>query len=305
MRCVLLFFAAFLARHAANIHSTLVREIQLENESRQLARRYQDEKQRALSASEEKSRFLAAASHDLRQPVHALVLLVEALRARNQSESLAPLVEQLASGAQTIDLLFRSLLDLSKLESRKTSPTLEPVDLGEVITEVVQQFLPDARAKGLALTQRIPPLPVFGMAEPVLLRRALFNLLQNALRYTSHGGVMVALRVRQKHLRIEVWDTGIGIAPEHQKDIFSSYYQVENPSVIRARGWAWGWRSTRSACGCCGAPTACARSPGAARCSGWRCGPCRPRSRRRWPPSRAASRSAPCWSSLAFPAWCS
>lgn len=240
MRCVLLFFAAFLARHAANIHSTLVREIQLENESRQLARRYQDEKQRALSASEEKSRFLAAASHDLRQPVHALVLLVEALRARNQSESLAPLVEQLASGAQTIDLLFRSLLDLSKLESRKTSPTLEPVDLGEVITEVVQQFLPDARAKGLALTQRIPPLPVFGMAEPVLLRRALFNLLQNALRYTSHGGVMVALRVRQKHLRIEVWDTGIGIAPEHQKDIFSSYYQVENPERDPSQGLGLG-----------------------------------------------------------------
>ncbi|MWP02982.1 hybrid sensor histidine kinase/response regulator, partial [Escherichia coli] len=154
---------------------TLVREIQLENESRQLARRYQDEKQRALSASEEKSRFLAAASHDLRQPVHAIVLLVEALRARNQSESLAPLVEQLASGAATIDLLFRSLLDLSKLESRKTSPTLEPVDLGEVITEVVQQFMPDARAKGLTLTARIPPLPVYGMAEPVLLRRALFN----------------------------------------------------------------------------------------------------------------------------------
>nr|AAA03213.1 virulence regulator protein [Ralstonia solanacearum] len=240
VRGVLLFFAAFLARHAANIHSTLVREIQLENESRQLARRYQDEKQRALSASEEKSRFLAAASHDLRQPVHALVLLVEALRARNQSETLAPLVEQLPSGAQTIDLLFRSLLDLSKLESRKTSPTLEPVDLGEVITEVVQQFLPDARAKGLALTQRIPPLPVFGMAEPVLLRRALFNLLQNALRYTSHGGVMVALRVRQKHLRIEVWDTGIGIAPEHQKDIFSSYYQVENPERDPSQGLGLG-----------------------------------------------------------------
>lgn len=240
VRGVLLFFAAFLARHAANIHSTLVREIQLENESRQLARRYQDEKQRALSASEEKSRFLAAASHDLRQPVHALVLLVEALRARNQSESLAPLVEQLASGAQTIDLLFRSLLDLSKLESRKTSPTLEPVDLGEVITEVVQQFLPDARAKGLTLTQRIPPLPVFGMAEPVLLRRALFNLLQNALRYTSHGGVMVTLRVRQKHLRIEVWDTGIGIAPEHQKDIFSSYYQVENPERDPSQGLGLG-----------------------------------------------------------------
>ncbi|CAJ0739781.1 Sensor histidine kinase RcsC [Ralstonia edaphis] len=240
LRGVLLFFAALLTRHAVNIHNTLVREIQLENESRQLARRYQDEKQRALSASEEKSRFLAAASHDLRQPVHAIVLLVEALRARNQSESLAPLVEQLASGAATIDLLFRSLLDLSKLESRKTSPTLEPVDLGEVITEVVQQFMPDARAKGLTLAARIPPLPVFGMAEPVLLRRALFNLLQNALRYTERGGVMVALRVRQKHLRIEVWDTGIGIAPEHQKDIFSTYYQVENPERDPSQGLGLG-----------------------------------------------------------------
>ena len=92
-----------------------------------LERKVQERTRDLEAANAAKTRFLAAAGHDLRQPVHAIVLLVEALRARNQSESLAPLVEQLASGAATIDLLFRSLLDLSKLESRKTSPTLEPV----------------------------------------------------------------------------------------------------------------------------------------------------------------------------------
>jgi len=239
VQMLLLVYVVMLARHALNLHHTLVRAIQLESDSRRLAKRFQEEKERALHASEEKSRFLAAASHDLRQPVHALVMLVEALRARNQSSSLHPLVEQVAAGTQTIDLLFRSLLDLSKLEGRKVLPTLEPCELGSLIRDVNSQFAADARDGNLSLTARVPE-ELYAMAEPVLLRRALFNLVQNALRYTKRGGVLVTARQRRKHVRLEVWDTGAGITPEHLPDIFSPYYQVANPERDPSHGLGLG-----------------------------------------------------------------
>ncbi len=236
---LLVIYGLMLSRHAFNLQVTLVRAIQLEGDSRRLARQFQDEKERALHASEEKSRFLAAASHDLRQPVHALVMLVEALRARNQSSALHPLVEQVAAGTQTIDLLFRSLLDLSKLEGRKVLPTLEPCELGALIRDVMSQFAADARESGLTLTPRVPD-ELYAMAEPVLLRRALFNLVQNALRYTQRGGVLVTARQRRKNVRLEVWDTGAGVTPEHLPDIFSPYYQVHNPQRDPSQGLGLG-----------------------------------------------------------------
>lgn len=154
VQLLLAIYALMLARHVLNLQHTLVRAIQVESDTRRLAKQFQEEKERALHASEEKSRFLAAASHDLRQPVHALVMLVEALRARNQSSSLHPLVEQVAAGTQTIDLLFRSLLDLSKLEGRKVLPTLEPCDLNALIHDVMSQFAADARERALAQPAR-------------------------------------------------------------------------------------------------------------------------------------------------------
>ncbi|MCZ3114805.1 hypothetical protein NYZ21_20420, partial [Acinetobacter baumannii] len=107
--------------------------------------------------------------------------------------ALRPLVEQVAAGTQTIDLLFRSLLDLSKLEGRKVLPTLEPCDVGQLVREVCNQFAGDAQASGLRLSPRVAG-ELHAMAEPVLLRRALFNLVQNALRYTRQGRVLVAAR---------------------------------------------------------------------------------------------------------------
>lgn len=233
------FYAGLLAYHALSIHRTLCREIALERGSRRLARRFYEERQRALEASEEKSRFLAAASHDLRQPVHALVMLVEALRVRNRSDDLHPLVEQVAAGTQTIDLLFSSLLDLSKLEGRKQLPQLVPCDIAALIDEVVNQFSGDARANGLTLRGN-RPAELNALAEPVMLRRALYNLVQNALRYTPDGGVIVRGRLRAGDVRIEVWDTGVGIASAHTAEIFSPYFQVENAHRDLSQGLGLG-----------------------------------------------------------------
>lgn len=233
------FYAGLLAYHALSIHRTLCREIALERGSRRLARRFYEERQRALEASEEKSRFLAAASHDLRQPVHALVMLVEALRARNRSDDLHPLVEQVAAGTQTIDLLFSSLLDLSKLEGRKQLPQLVSCDITALIDEVVSQFSGDARANNLTLRGN-RPAELIALAEPVMLRRALYNLVQNALRYTPDGGVIVRGRLRAGDVRIEVWDTGVGIASAHTAEIFSPYFQVQNAHRDLSQGLGLG-----------------------------------------------------------------
>ncbi len=236
---LVLAYAGLLGYHALNIHRTLCREIALERGSRRLARRFYQERERALQASDEKSRFLAAASHDLRQPVHALVMLVEALRARNRSDDLHPLVEQVAAGTQTIDLLFRSLLDLSKLEGRKQLPELEPCNVSELIQEVIWQSECDARINGLTLRGPLTA-PLHVMAEPVLLRRALFNLMQNAMRYTPRGGVIVRTRARGREVRIEVWDTGVGIDRAHLAEIFTPYFQVGNPQRDLSQGLGLG-----------------------------------------------------------------
>lgn len=232
-------YATLLGYHALGTYRTLFREIAIERGSRRLARRFYEERQRALEASAEKSRFLAAASHDLRQPVHALVMLVEALRARNRSEDLHPLVEQVAAGTQTIDLLFRSLLDLSKLEGRKTLPELQACDVTAIIGEVVNQFESDAGAAGLTLRGHCEA-DLVALGEPVLLRRALYNLVQNALRYTPEGGVVVRGRLRKEAVRIEVWDTGLGIDTTHTADIFSPYFQVDNAHRDLSQGLGLG-----------------------------------------------------------------
>jgi signal transduction histidine kinase len=232
-------YACLLGYHALSTYRTLCREIAIERGSRRVARRFYEERKRALAASEEKSRFLAAASHDLRQPVHALVMLVEALRARNRSEDLKPLVEQVAAGAQTIDLLFRSLLDLSKLEGRRQLPELQPCNVTALIDEVVDQFQSDAQAEGLTLEGNRES-GLMALAEPVLLRRALHNLVQNALRYTPAGSVVIRGRIRKGKVRLEVWDTGVGIAPAHTAEIFSPYFQVENAHRDLSQGLGLG-----------------------------------------------------------------
>jgi signal transduction histidine kinase len=118
-------------------------------------------------------------------------------------------------------------------------PTLEPCELNSLIHDVMSQFAADARESGLTLTPRVPD-ELFAMAEPVLLRRALFNLVQNALRYTKRGGILVTARQRRKHVRLEVWDTGAGITPEHLPEIFSPYYQVHNPQRDPSQGLGLG-----------------------------------------------------------------
>jgi signal transduction histidine kinase/ActR/RegA family two-component response regulator len=198
-----------------------------------------EERTRELeSANQAKSRFLAAASHDLRQPMHALGLFIAQLRARIHEPETLALVGKVESAVTALQELLDALLDISRLDAGVVSPT--PVDfrLQPLLTRLDVAFAPQAERKGVRL--RAAPTRLAVQSDPVLLERILLNLLANAVRYTGQGAILLGCRRRGDHARIEVWDTGVGIAPEHRDAIFQEFYQVSNPERDRAKGLGLG-----------------------------------------------------------------
>ena len=221
-----------------------------------LARTSAEQATRAEKANREKSEFLAAASHDLRQPVHALLLLVEAYRQQEPLAAKHPLLVHIAAAGQSISDLFNSLMELSRLESGVEKPVMVAFDLSELIGRVLLRVRPYADRKGIVLRR----FDARGMdcatlcTDKVLLERILGNLLSNAIRYTPAGGVLLA--VRRAHggdgLWIEVWDTGVGIAREDQARIFSPYVQIGNQERDRSKGLGLGLAIVHHASGLLG-----------------------------------------------------
>ena len=213
-------------QHANSMHRFVVEHAELEERSQQLAQGFQQAHEAALVALEEKNRFLSIASHDLRQPLHAMSLLVEAVRMRNQDTGVAPLLDDLRSNMTSMSQMFNALLDLSRMEAGGMSPYPEPVALSEVMRDIERIFRPQAVARGLGLRLHLPRREVWVHADPTLLRQVLFNLVHNALRYTEHGGVLLAVRrAGAGGYRLEVWDTGAGINSEDGSRVFTHYYR--------------------------------------------------------------------------------
>jgi signal transduction histidine kinase/ActR/RegA family two-component response regulator len=178
----------------------------------------------AEGANLAKSQLLAAASHDLRQPLHALALFTAALAARTKGSELAPLVANVERATAGLDAQFTQLLDLSRLEANAFAPERSRVLLGPLFTRLRTEFAPHAAARGLRFKVADTALAVD--SDPALLLRIIQNLLANALRYTERGGVLVGARRRGATVAIDVVDTGPGIATEHRERIFEEFYQV-------------------------------------------------------------------------------
>ncbi|MFI5444346.1 sensor histidine kinase [Polaromonas sp. UC242_47] len=176
----------------------------------------------ALEAVESKNRFIASAAHDLRQPVHALSLYADWLR--SEPEMVTQLAPKIVQATQAVNALFNSLFDLAKLDANVIEVKWQRVDLAALVNEMALQYAPLAQEKGLVLRQRVVPAEL--LSDPELLKRLIGNLLSNAIRHTERGGVLLALRQGPAGPAIEVWDTGVGIAPEHQQAIFQEFYRV-------------------------------------------------------------------------------
>lgn len=199
-----------------------------------------EKKEVAETATLAKSRFLAAASHDLRQPTHALGMFVARLAQLPHDEETRHLISNLEASVRAMQDLLDALLDISRLEAHNVKVHVRAFPLAELLDPLRSGLMPVAQEKGLRL--RVRPCHAWVMSDPSLLSRILLNLVGNALRYTRQGGVLVACRSIRggSHLRIEVWDTGIGIAPEHQQDIFKEFVQIANPERDRSKGLGLG-----------------------------------------------------------------
>jgi signal transduction histidine kinase len=175
-------------------------------------------------ANEAKTRFLAAASHDLRQPMHALGLFAGQLRATALPPEAAPLADRVAESAQHLGTLLDALLDLSQLDAGAVRAEPRALPLQPLLARLAQQFAPAAEAKGLAVSA--VPTRLWVHSDPLLLERILQNLLANALRYTREGRVLLGCRRRGSEVELLVADTGCGIAPEHLPQVFDEFWRA-------------------------------------------------------------------------------
>lgn len=192
----------------------------------------------AEQANAAKSKFLAAASHDLRQPVHAQALFLDVLSRTSLDARQRELLSNAQMATSASSEMLGALLDFSRIEAGVVAPRLQALRLQPVLQNIEVEFSPQAEAKGLSYCTRATPLVV--QSDPVLLDLVLRNLISNAIRYTPQGRILVACRRRGQRAMLEVWDTGIGIAPQHQQDVFREFHQLGNPERDRRKGLGLG-----------------------------------------------------------------
>ena len=197
-------------------------------------------KKAAEEANLAKSRFLASASHDLRQPIQAINLFSMALTNTALSEEQKQISDYLALSAKSLATILDALLDISKLDAGQVKTAYELIDTKDLIRKVVAEVALTASEKRLRLRVFSRREELMSFADPKLLRSLLGNLVDNAIKYTERGGVLVGIRRRGRQILIQVWDTGIAIAPEHIENIFEEYFQVGNPERDRTKGLGLG-----------------------------------------------------------------
>ena len=194
-----------------------------------------------------KSRFLAAASHDLRQPLHALNLFLDQLRDTRSQAERKELLARIDTAVTSMNDLFDALLDISRLDAGVLAPSISDFPVGRLLKRIEATFLAAARDKHLRLC--IVPSVVWVRSDFILLERILLNLVSNALRYTERGGIVVGCRRRNGRLRIDVCDSGIGIPENQRRNIFGEFYQLDGGGQDRAGGLGLGLAIVDRLCG--------------------------------------------------------
>jgi signal transduction histidine kinase len=217
------------------------RTAQLEQALAELKRSHEalgEAKALAEAANLSKTRFLAAASHDLLQPLNAARLFLGALAETELPNNAVPLVANAETAFESVERLLSALLDISKLDAGVVTPTVDDVPLGPLLRRLVAEFTPLAERKGLSL--RLVSSTAVVRTDPDMLSRALMNLVSNAIRYTRQGGVLVGVRRESGGFRVEVVDTGVGIPPERQSEIFEEFRRLGTDADQKDRGFGLG-----------------------------------------------------------------
>ncbi|HTP70737.1 MAG TPA: ATP-binding protein [Burkholderiaceae bacterium] len=220
----------------------------------------ESERDDALRTDHEKSRFLAIASHDLRQPVHALGLFAATLQRRLQQSPDEPLARNLMHAVDGLERSFNALLDISKLDAGAIAPRLETFALRDMFRRLHMQYGGQAEFAGLGL--RLSPGGKSVTTDPQLLERIVGNLIHNAIKYTTRGGIVVVARNTTTCINIEVWDTGRGMAADELPRVFEEFYQVGRAERDRTHGLGMGLAIVKRLAALLGHRLEVASSPG-------------------------------------------
>jgi len=222
---------------ANSYRQALQRAIDLKVQADELAAQLRVEKLAADAARREaeianraKTQFFTAASHDLRQPLHAMGLFAEALRQRVHQPEVAQLVNSINESVDALEGLFSELLDITRIDSGGIEVHDQHFEVGDILRKLRLHFEPAAFEKGLALRLRGGQRVVF--ADTLLVERILRNLVSNAIRYTDDGSVLVSCRQRAGRIVLQVWDSGPGIRDAEQQKIFDEFYQVPHTGAV-------------------------------------------------------------------------
>lgn len=221
------------------LNKTWRNSIHLQFENLDLVESLQIQKNAADQANMAKSKFLAAASHDLRQPLHALSLFTSVLNEMTEQPEIRHVVGQITMSATALESLFNALLDISKLDAGVLQPEKTPCDLQALFTKLANEYEPQARKKGLEFLWPHRPYTLF--TDVNLLEQILRNYISNAIRYTNAGRIKISCDEEDTaSIKINVTDTGVGISPHEQKAIFDEFYQLGNPERERSKGLGLG-----------------------------------------------------------------
>jgi two-component system, sensor histidine kinase len=212
--------------------------VRLRIRTNELAKDLRKQKELAEEASLAKSSFLAAASHDLRQPVHALGMFVGALRGVTLPPDAVRLVKRIEESTNAMDSLFSAILDISRLDAGVVDVQPRAFAIQPLLDRICGDYAAEADQKSIGLACHACSATVH--TDPLLMERVLRNLLSNAVRYTFSGRVVVGCRRRKGKIRVEVWDTGPGIPLAERERIFQEYFQLQNPERDRAMGLGLG-----------------------------------------------------------------
>lgn len=259
---VVLLFAVL--RFGKNFNDALTRAIDVGIENKALVSELTEQKETAIKANFAKTRFLASASHDLRQPMHTIGLLVALLRNRGGPPEQNNIIEKIHSATQAMENLFTGLLDISKLDAGMVKPDIEDFAIANVLDSVQAHFTPPAEEKGLEL--RVIRCSGMVKSDAVILERIVANLVANAVRYTQRGRILVGCRRRRDGFEIQVWDTGIGIPPERHSEIFQEFVQLDNPERDRTKGLGLGLSIVKRSADLLGHSIAIRSRPGKGSC---------------------------------------
>jgi len=212
--------------------------IELRIRTSALADDLRKQKELAEQANLAKSHFLAAASHDLRQPVHALGLFVGALRGVPLPPEGLHYVDRIEQSTNAMDSLFSAILDISRLDAGVVEVNKQAFDLQPLLDRICGDYAEEAKQKSISVVQHRSAATV--LTDPVLIERILRNIISNAVRHTDAGRVVVGCRRRNGKIRVEVWDTGPGIPAGDRDRIFQEYFQLRNPERDRTKGLGLG-----------------------------------------------------------------